>query len=440
MKNLANLALTALAAVLLFGCSNKDKALEEPLFTSQPVYNYPLANPLAATIIGTPPDFKLARTADHKLDEREITIFPARKIPEGFWYYDGLQYGQMLQDRPAPIVYVIAGTGAGYRAAKNIAIGNVLYGLGYHVVLLPSPTHANFIVTASENFFPGNAQADARDLYRAIRMIDADIRKGTQITSENITGYSLGAWNATFIAELDSREKQIGFKKTLLLNPPLSLYTSMQKLDAMLYEGMPNGINGLDEFIDRTLARLSRVNSGSDPLDFSNENLLYETYLRTAPSNARMATMIGLTFRLSAANLVFTSDVMSQSGYIFPKDRPFESTTPLNDYLAVALRTGLGDYFKDVYLPYYTKSLPGMTDQALVADSSLFSIQNWIRQNPDIALITNSNDVILAPGEIAQLQSLFAGKSFVFPTGGHLGNLETPAYAYQVARFFGEQK
>ena len=414
------------------GCATRDLP---PVPSSSPAYDYPIANPYAATIIGTPPD-KTAAPVDVKMpDERRIVVFPNRKIPEGFWYYDGLLYGQILQSHPAPLVYVIAGTGSGYRSKNMITLANTLYRAGNHVVLLPSPTHTNFIVSASENFFPGNADQDARDLYRVMMLIQSRLAKDIQITTTAISGFSLGAWHAAFVSRLDSQQRRINFTRTLLINPPLNLYSSLERLDAMLLRGLPNGIDGLDAFLDNSLARLSSMSKDSDALDFSNENLLLESYLNFRPSDDRMATIIGLTFRLAAANMILASDVMSHAGYIFPKDKPFYSTTPMNDYLAVALRTGLGNYYQDIYTNYYVAKQGG-TAQDMIDQSSLETLRDWIAATPNIMLLTNRDDIILGPGELARLETLFAGKNHIFPTGGHLGNINHPAFAWQIADFF----
>lgn len=429
MNRLSLIAITAVAFVPL-AFAHAQTAQSTPVME----YSYPLENPYAATIIGTPPELK-AKPLSTQLTERKLVVFPDRKVPEGFWYYDGLHYGEMLQSKPAPLVYIIGGTGSGYRSRYTVAFANVLYRAGYHVVTLPSTTHSNFIVTASSNFFPGNAGNDAADLYNVINLIQPKITKKVQVTSTSITGYSLGAWHAAFVANLDDREHKIGFDKVLLVNPPLNLYHSLQRLDNMLTADLPNGVDGLDTFLQNFLQRLVSVSPDSDAMDFSNENMLLEGYMRTKPTDARMATTIGIAFRLAAANMVFTSDVMSHAGYIYPKDKPFRSTTKLEDYLSVALRTGIIDYYHDIYTPMYLSGT-NSTEQDLIDQSSLETLRGWIATRPNIGLITNKDDIILGKTDLATLEDLFRGKSHIFPTGGHLGNLEYPMVGNEITKFF----
>ncbi len=425
-----------LAVLYLAGCASSPPSVQA-LNPVAPAYDYPLDNAYAATIIGTPPAIKVSNESAPIPTEREVAVFPRRKVPEGFWYYDGLKYGEMLQDQPAPLVYIIGGTGSGYKSRYTVALANMLFSAGNHVVLLPSPTHSSFIVTASENFFPGRADNDARDIYRVINIIHPRIKDKVSVTSVGLTGYSLGGWHAAFVGELDERERRIGFDKILLINPPLNLYSSIHRLDDMLNKGLPGGLDDLNRFYDKAVNRLSRMSADSDALDFRNENFLMDSYLSLRPTDQEMETIIGLAFRLTAANMIFTSDVMSHAGYIYPKDRPYLSTTPLDDYMKVAVQTGFTDYFKDIYRTHYRAAQPELTDEALIEQSSLAMLESWISTHSNIRLITNQDDIILAPGELSELERLFAGKSRIFPTGGHLGNMEHPAFAHDVAAFFG---
>ena len=400
----------------------------------EPVYDYPINNPYVATIITTPPEIKVDYHDSPKPVERRIVIFPEREIPEGFWYERGLKYGELLQDHPAAIVYVIAGTGADIHAEKMQYLSAILYYAGFHVILLPSPTHQNFIVNASSNFIVGNPRQDAVDLYKAMQMIDLEVKKKVSVTGHLLCGFSLGGLNAAFTAKLDDEQKVLNFSRVLLINPPYNLYTSIKIIDNLLYSAMPQGVNNADTFVKSALMRLSSVSQSGDALDFSNERLLLDAYNKYAPSDARLASTIGLSFRLSAANMVFASDVMSHSGYIFPKNQEFTTSTHLNDYMAVALRTSFQNYFDDIYSDQY---LRGRDKSELAAESGLESISEYLHNNPKIGLITNQDDIVLAPGDIEKMGAIFGGNAIIFANGGHGGNLGHPTVAYHIFKFMG---
>ena len=417
-------------------CSSEPKLLTpHDAFDAKPAYDYPINNPYAATIITTPPEMRVDYSALPAPAEKKITIFKDRQIPEGFWYENGFKYRQMLQSKPAPLVYVIGGTGAGCNAEDTQNIANILYSAGFNVVLLPSPTHPNFIINASENFTPGRPLQDARDMYRVMKLIDPLVASQTHVTQRMLIGYSLGGLDALFTAKLDDEEKALNFHRVLLINPPLNLYSSIKLIDSYLYRALPQGVNGAARFIKSFLSRLSNISQSTDALDFSNERLLLEAYDKYQPSDNRLETTIGLSFRLAAADMAFTADVMSHAGYIFPKNQPFTSTTSLNDYLAVALRTSFQNYFDEYYTERLLAENPSLSRQGLIDEGNLQSLAGYISASGKIALITNKDDIILMPGEVNALAALFGPNAVVFPNGGHLGNLTTPAVGYQIIQF-----
>jgi pimeloyl-ACP methyl ester carboxylesterase len=400
-----------------------------------PVYNYPIDNPYAATVIGVPPQMQMDYSSLPAPTDKTLVLFKDRHIPEGFWYDHGLKYSELLQPRPAPLVYVIAGTGADGHSGTMLMIADMLYSAGFSVVLLPSPTHRNFIINASENFVPGRPSQDAQDLYRVMKRIDPQVTSETKVTRRMLIGYSLGAIDALFTARLDGEQKSLNFGKVLLINPPLSLYRSMQTLDNLLYRSLPNGISDADHFIKTTVQRLSSVQQSSDALDFSNERLLIDAYASYKLGDNRLATIIGLSFRLAAVNMIFTADVMGHDGYIFPRNWEFTTGVPLDDYLGVALRTSFKDYFNQIYTEKYRAADPSLTTQELIEEGDLESLAGYIAQHKNIGILTNADDIILAPGEYDKLVRLFGRSAMTFPNGGHLGNLAHPAVSYRIVQF-----
>lgn len=428
-------------AVLFFAlaaascASNPQHDLSKITGSQPPVYDYPIKNKFAATIIGTPPEQKLDYSDLPSTEERKITIFPNRQIPEGFWYERGLKYSILLQNKPAPLVYVISGTGADHTAEKMHNIANVLYTAGFHVVLLPSPTHPNFIINASSNFTPGNPFQDAKDLYRLMSAIDKIITGEVAVTGRMVTGYSLGGMDSAFVAELDDREKKLNFSRVLLINPPYDLHHSTDLIDNYLTAALPNGINSADSFIKNLIIRLGSVSQSGDALDFSNERLLLDAYNKYKPSDDRLATTIGLSFRLSAANMIITSDIMAHTGYVFPRNMEFKTTTHLNEYMATAIRTGFKNYFNDIYAERFITENLALSRQDLRRQNSLDAIRGYLTNNPKIGLITNEDDIILEPGEVDKLSAIFGSNAIIFDTGGHVGNLAHPTVGYYIAKF-----
>ncbi len=110
---------------------------------------------------------------------------------------------------------------------------------------------------------PGDQRDDARDIYTVMQKIWAEIGPKMQVTSFNLTGYSLGGTNAAFVALLDEENKVFNFKKVLLLNPSVQLYNSISKLDRFL-ENIPGRRRQLQQDV-QTASSIRSARSTRNP-------------------------------------------------------------------------------------------------------------------------------------------------------------------------------
>ena len=357
-----------------------------------------------------------------KLKQLKLRVFEDRKVPDVFWYQDRLRYSLAYQKERAPLIFVIAGTGASYSTAKMQLLQKAFYQAGFHVISLSSPTHPNFIVTASTRGVPGNIADDSRDLYHVMELAWEQVKHRIEVSEFYLTGYSLGGAQTAFIAQLDDEKELFNFKKVLMINPPVSLYNSAGILDELLVKNIPGGMDGFDVFFKEIMGEFSEIYKVMGYLDFSDE-YLYALHKRRPQKDENLGALIGLVFRLSSANMVFTSDVMSNSGLIVPKNRVLSSADSLTDYFKVTMRTSFIDYFDELFYPYFRSQQPDVTQQALIEQASLKSIEGYLKTAKKIALMTNEDDLILAPGEIDFFRRVFRERAKIYPTGGHCGNM-----------------
>ena len=220
--------------------------------------------------------------------------------------------------------------------------------IGFHVITLPSSTYENFIVNASTTSVPGLITDDAADLYRVMRLVYEQVKDEIEVTGFHLTGYSLGAAQAAFVAKLDETEQAFAFERVLMINPPVSLYNSALILDRMLDENTPEGIG---VFFNGMLAVFAEAFVQEEDTVRLNGDFLYAVYQRRRPSEENLQAAIGISFRLASANLAFTADVMTRSGYIAPKAPPLTPTTSLSEFAAVAMRSTFKNYIDDLFYP-----------------------------------------------------------------------------------------
>jgi len=407
-------------------------------------YDYPIKNPYLATVIGTPKNLEAVLPPEENIPVKEmgLTVFKRRKIPDVFWYHDKFRFSVAYQKRKAPLIFNIAGTGSNYKAGKMRMMQRAFYKAGFHVVSLPSPTHTNFIVTASEKRVPGLISEDAKDLYRVMHLIYKKIKHDVKVTKFYLTGFSLGGAQAAFVAKLDEKMKMFNFRKVLLINPPVNLKRSVKSMDDLLVKNIPGGINHVNEFLDDIFLDLAKAYSEEQNVDFSDSDFFFALYKnkRGAIRKDRLKVLIGMAFRFSCVNMVFTSDVMSQAGYVVPKGLKLYRYDSLTNYFKVNTRFGFMDYYKDFLFPYYSKRRKKITKNSAIYHISLKGVEGYLKRSKKIGVMTNKDDIILNSSEVDYLKSVFGTRAKIFPRGGHGGNISHYENVREMIRFFKNRK
>ena len=389
-------------------------------------YDYPFKDPYLATVIGTPSELqpKLPEKIDYKM--LSFKVFPERGIPSVFWHQKEFRYSLTYQKGEAPLIFVIAGTGSSFYSSNMIFFQRIFYQAGFHVICLPSPTHMNFITSASATSLPGNIIADAVDLYRVMTMAWEQVKDRIEVSEFYLTGYSLGASQAAFVAKLDEEKRTFNFKKVLMINPSVSLYSSAKILDQMLLAALPGGLKDFNDWLERILGRFAEFFKVTGSVDLGHDFLydVYRTMHKTrSPKREDLATMIGTAFRISSNNMLFTSDVMTNAGLIVPKNLVLGSADSLYEYFRVASYTTFVDYFDYLLFPYYKAKYPELTQQRMIEVDSLYYIEAYLRNSPNIGLMGNEDDFILSPQELIFLKNVFGSRAKIYPYGGHCGNM-----------------
>jgi predicted alpha/beta-fold hydrolase len=385
-------------------------------------YDFPLADPYVATVAGTPAALAADLPEDVPIQNLDLSIVEDRKTPEIFWYEDRFRYSIAAQRGEAPLIFIIAGTNAGYASRYSSFLQTLFFSVGFHAVSLSSPTFPNFMVSASTTSVPGRTSQDAADLYRAMQLCMERLRKRIRVSDIYLVGYSLGGWQSAFVARLDEQQQALGFHKVLMINPPVSLYRSSQVLDKMLVDNIPGGLQNLQVFLDEMTARVTKLLQRSKGIDFT-QDFLYDTIREMQTSDQELRALVGIVFRLAAANIAFTADVMNNAGYIVPSNRTLTTSTSLTPYFNLAIQRGFRDYLDNLLYPIYNHVDPSINRADLIAESSLESIESYLRSADKVRLVTNADDIILAPGDIEFFERTFGGRSRIFPTGGHCGNM-----------------
>ena len=190
----------------------------------------PSSAALRATVYGPAPTDLAPLPASVPLEEINVRMPWARPVPSVLWFDRRLRAWLSAQPGPAPLVIVISGIGSGGNSAKQSILRGALYGAGYHVLTLPSPTAPGFIVSSSSTGVAGDLTQDGEDLYAAIRHILPLLPARVQITTVDLVGYSLGGANAAMVKALDTTAGRDLIRRVVMINPPVSLLASIRQI------------------------------------------------------------------------------------------------------------------------------------------------------------------------------------------------------------------
>jgi hypothetical protein len=265
------------------------------------------------------------------------------------------------------------------------------------------------------------------------------VKDRIKVSEFYLTGYSLGASEAAFVAKLDEEKRVFNFKKVLMINPAVSLYTSAKILDEMILAALPGGLKDFNDWLNRVLGRFGEIYKTMGNVDLGHD-FLYDVYKAVnktqTPKQENLATMIGFAFRMSSDNMIFTSDVMTNAGLIVPKNLVLGSADSLYEYFRATSTTTFVDYFDELLFPYYKARYPELTQEKAIEIISLHNIQAYLEKSPKIGLMGNEDDLILTPQDLNFLKYVFGSRAKIYPYGGHCGNMSYTENVEYMLNFF----
>ena len=431
-------ALVLAALAVLFSCDTAlaDRPQLPPPAAPGPPTGLADSAALRATVFGTPPQDIAPLPQKVPLLEMDLALPWARPVPAIFWFDKRLRVWLSAQDRPAPLAIVISGTGSDGNTAKLSTLRAVLYGAGYHVLTMPSPTFPGFIVSASRTGVAGDLEQDGQDLYDAMVQIIHHLPRKVVVTDIDVLGYSLGGSNAAIVKSIDATEHKLHVHRALMINPPVSLFASVGRLDKLFAITLGHGDAGIEQFYQQLYATLANIYRASDRVELD-EDFLLGAAASVLKTDAQFSAAIALTFRLALSNVFFAGDLYSGAGVVIDPRHPPRVGDSLEAISRELRGKSFAEYFTRIFAPYYMKRRPGSTPETLIAQNRLEIIGDALRGDPDYYAQTNSDDLILDAAELAWLKATLGARIVVYDHGGHLGNLGDRRQAADMLQMLG---
>jgi hypothetical protein len=377
---------------------------------------------LRATVFGTPPQDLAAMPTKVPLVEITIALPWARPVPDVFWFDRKLRVWFSAQTKPAPLAVVISGTGSDANNAKLSILRGALYGAGYHVLTMPSPTFPGFIASASSTGVAGDLMQDGHDLYAAMQLIIAHLPRKVRINEIDVLGYSLGGANAAVVKSIDATEGKLKIHRAVMIDPPVNLFSSIGRLDKLFAASIGSDDDALERLYRTLYAELANLYRASDRVQIDEDFLLgaAATVLKT---DAEFSAAIALSFRIDLVNVFFAGDLYAGTGVVVDPKHPPKVSDSLERTQRILRNKPFSEYFTKVFAPYYLQHRPNSTAASLIADNNLDIIGDALRNDADYYAQTNSDELILDTRELAWLQDTFGSRIVVYDHGGHLGNI-----------------
>ena len=383
-------------------------------------YEYPFQNPYMATILGSSTLMinGVSETVPTKV--YKVKLPGSVEVPENLWYNDKFEFSLVPQKEKAPLIFLLAGTGSDYHAARMVFFQRIFYDAGYSVISITSPMHSNFIVNASSNRMPGMIMDDGKDVYNVMKETYTIVKDKVNVSDFYVVGYSLGATEAAVVSYIDETEKAFNLKRVFMINPAVDIYESAVKLDKTLDIPTEGKIENLEKLIDKVFNKLSdSLKNGYTEIT---EELIYRMFAKDQMTDEEMGELIGLVFRLTAIDINYVTDLINdRKVYV---DKPVGKFTNMFPYFEKINFAGFEDYMYKLAYPYFDEKMGGgVTLEELLQHTKLQQIEGYLKNTDKIAVVTNRDEIILGEKDFEFLEKTFNKRLIIYPYGGHCGNM-----------------
>ena len=329
-----------------------------------------------------------------------------------------LKFTYWLQPGKAPVVYIVPGLGSHRLAETSLALAELVYKSGFSAVCISSPFNAEFMEHASTVALPAYLPVDGHDLHVALTEMDHRLNGlyPGRLGEKALMGYSMGAFDSLYLAATAPAHPAslMKFDRYVAINTPIRLQHGVSKLDEfyrapLAWPGAERTSN-----MENTLLKVAAL---------SKNKLTPQTSL---PFNAiESKFLIGLAFRFILRDMIYSSQRRNNQGILRHPIWDFRREAVYQEILQYSYQ----DYFQKFAVPYYqARGLAAPAADAMEKAGDLRTYESGLRANPNIRVIVNQNDFLLADKDLTWLRATFAPENLtVFPEGGHLGNLFNPS-------------
>jgi ABC-type transporter lipoprotein component MlaA len=325
-----------------------------------------------------------------------------------------LRFSLWLREENAPLVYISPGLGSHRLANASIVTAEYLYQQGFSVVSTTSAFHPEFMERASSVAIPAYPPIDSADLLASLTAIDRSLEKrhGNRLGRRALVGFSMGGFQALYLAARETKAEpaQMRFDRYIAINPPVSLRHGIGFLDEAFQAPDAWPAESRQDRIDNSVHKAAKVGT------------LPPAKLMDPPFDGiESKYLIGLNFRLTLRDIIYSTQKRKDMGLLATPLSPWRRDEAYREIFGISFR----DYFTRFIVPFYSTQGIGLQDFAREGDLRTYG--RALRSQSKAHVLTNRNDFLLSPEDVSWLGGTFGTSRLrLFPSGGHLGNLNTP--------------
>jgi phospholipid-binding lipoprotein MlaA len=324
-----------------------------------------------------------------------------------------LTYSYWMQPRPAPLIYILPGTGGHRLSSSSQALAEIAWRHGFSAVIVSSSMTRDFMDAAASTPVPGYPPADAQDAYGALNRIHHDLERAYpgRVTKNGLIGLSLGGMHALLADRLadDRPADDLHFDRVVAVCPPVDLRHALDRIDAYYDAPLAWPAAERDRRVPDVLLRAALLVQGqlnpAKPLPFDLDESRF---------------LIGLNFRLILRDVIYESQRQHDSGVLHESVRRIRRQPAYDEIMQFSF----GDYIDRFVAPYYRDvvKLP-LAREAFLASAGLRPQEAFLKSDARARVFINDDDFLLTADDIAWFKATLGSRLTVMTGGGHLGNL-----------------
>ena len=344
---------------------------------------------------------------DREAKHRTVELPGGRDLPYSVW----------MQDEPAPIFYILPGLGSHRLSNHALVLAEMAWRHGCSAVTISNALNWEFIKEGSSVPLPGYAPFDAKDAHEAFDAIDRELRDKYEdrLQERVLIGISMGGFHTMYIAarESDPENEYMPFDLYAAGAVPVRLKYGVEELDSFYRVPMEWPAEERDSRIKALLQKVVDVGRKAVSVDG------LEPGGELPFSEAEAKYLIGLSFRITLINLLWTSQQKEDRGVLLTERNTSDRSPAYREMSQYSFM----EYFYAFVLPWLMEDHGVQGEDEAWYHSSLQSIEPALRANDKIRVFVTDNDFLRTAGDLQFLQDLVdEGRIRVGEGGGHLGN------------------